>query len=165
MIGVQRAAFGGSKLGAVAGTATNDSAITGNVGEFVTATVATGSAVSLTTTVAANVTSISLTAGDWDVAWTVDFKPGATTSVTLMQTSISLVSATHNTQAGGSGIGTEALTIFDTAANVLGGDFSEPGGPVRCSFSSTQTVFLVSSATFSISTMAAYGTIRARRVR
>ena len=151
--------------GQYSGTATNDSADVGKVGEFITATVATASAVSLTSTTAANVTSVSLTAGDWDVTWVVDFKPGATTSVTLMAGSISLTTATHNTQAGGSGIGTEALALFDTAANILGADFSLPGGPVRCSFSSTQTVYLVASSTFSVSTMAAYGTIRARRVR
>ena len=147
------------------GTATNDDAGAGIVGQFVTATVATASAVSLTTTVSANVTSISLTAGDWDVSWVVDFKPAGTTSVTALKSSISLTSATLNTQAGGSGIGTEALTLFDTAANVLGADFSLAGGPVRCSFSSTQTVYLVANATFTVSTMSAYGTIRARRVR
>lgn len=163
MLGSLRAAFGGSNP--KIGTATNDSAAAGFVGEFVTATVATASAVSLTTGTAADVTSISLTAGDWDVSWVVDFKPGATTSVTSLKSSISLTTATLNTQAGGSGIGTEALALFDTAANVLGADFSLAGGPVRCSFASTQTVYLVASATFAVSTMAAYGTIRARRAR
>lgn len=147
------------------GTATNDNAGVGIIGEFTTATVATASAVSLTSGAAADVTSISLTAGDWDVSWVVDFKPAATTSVTALKSSISLTTATLNTQAGGSGIGTEALSIFDTAANVLGADFSLDGGPVRCSFSSTQTVYLVASATFSVSTMGAYGTVRARRIR
>ena len=163
MLGLRRSAFGGSDPRV--GTSTNDSAAAGFIGQFVTATVATGAAVSLTTDTAADVTSISLTAGDWDVSWVVDFKPGATTSVTSLKSSISLTTATLNTQAGGSGIGTEALTLFDTAANVLGADFSLPGGPVRCSFSSTQTVYLVASAVFSVSTMGAYGTLRARRVR
>lgn len=151
--------------GQYSGTATNDSAAVGKVGEFITATVATASAVSLTSTTAANVTSVSLTAGDWDVTWVVDFKPGATTSVTLMAGSISLTTATHNTQAGGSGIGTEAFIVEDIAANVLGADFAQVGPTVRCSFSSTQTVYLVASSTFTVSTMGAYGTIRARRAR
>ena len=151
--------------GQYSGTATNDSADVGKVGEFITASVATASAVSLTSTTAANVTSVSLTAGDWDVTWVVDFKPGATTSVTLMASSISLATATHNTQAGGSGIGTEAFIVEDIAANVLAADFAQVGPTVRCSFSSTQMVFLVASSTFSVSTMGAYGTIRARRAR
>lgn len=155
--------FGGSD--AKIGTTTNDNAAAGSVGEFVTATVATASAVSLTTGTAANVTSISLTAGDWDVSWVGDFKPAATTSVTSLKSSISLTTATLNTQAGGSGIGTEALSLFNTAANVLGADFSLLGSPVRCSFSSTQTVYLVASAAFTVSTMGVYGTIRARRIR
>lgn len=163
MIGPRRSGFGGSDQRR--GTTTNDDAVAGFIGEFVTSTVATASAVSLTSTTAANVTSISLTAGDWDVSWVVDFKPGATTSVTLMAGSISLTTATHNTQAGGSGIGTEAFIIEDIAANVLAADFSQVGPVVRCSFSSTQTVYLVASSTFSVSTMGAYGTIRARRVR
>ena len=147
------------------GTATNDNAATGMIGEFVTATVASAGAVSLTNATAANVTSVSVTAGDWDFSWVVDFKPAATTSVTNLQGSISLTTATLNTQAGGSGIGTEALAIFDTAANVLGADFSLPGGPVRCSFASTQTVYLVAQSAFAVSTMGAYGTLRARRMR
>jgi hypothetical protein len=38
-------------------------------------------------------------------------------------------------------------------------------GPVRVSLSATTTIFLVASDTFTVSTMSAYGTIRARRVR
>lgn len=163
MIGVRRTGFGGSDP--KVGTGTNDSAAVGQIGQFTTATVATASAVALTTATAADVTSISLTAGDWDVSWVVNFKPGATTSVTIMQGSISLTTATLNTQAGGSGIGTEALVKEDIPASVLAADYAQVGAVVRCSFASTQTVFLVASATFTVSTMAAYGTIRARRVR
>ena len=151
--------------GQIIGTTTNNNAAAAMIGEFATATVATASAVSLTSTTAANVTSVSLTAGDWDVSWVVDFKPGGTTSVTLLASSISLTTATHNTQAGGSGIGTEAFIVQNMAANILGADYAMNGPSVRCSFASTQTVFLVASSTFSVSTMAAYGTIRARRVR
>jgi hypothetical protein len=50
--------------GQIVGTTTNDSATAGNIGEYVSAT-ATSS--NLTTASIANVTSVSLTAGDWDV--------------------------------------------------------------------------------------------------
>src|SRR5260221_11377663 len=85
------------------GSTTNDSAVAGNIGEIVTATLATGSAVVLTTNTTANVTSISLTAGDWDVTGTVVFKFGAITSYT------NLVGGTSNTSES---FGTQG-TAFD----------------------------------------------------
>jgi hypothetical protein len=53
--------------GQLPGTATNDSAAAGDVGEYVSSVIATGSATSFTTATAKNITSISPTAGDWDV--------------------------------------------------------------------------------------------------
>jgi hypothetical protein len=38
-------------------------------------------------------------------------------------------------------------------------------GPVRLSIAATTTVFLVAQCTFTVSTLSAYGTIRARRMR
>ena len=51
----------------LAGVTTNSNAAAGIVGEYISSSIASGSAVSLTTGVSANVTSISLTAGDWEV--------------------------------------------------------------------------------------------------
>lgn len=163
MIGARRAGFGGSdpKIG----TATNDNAAVGVIGEIVTATVASGSAVSLTTATAADITSISLTAGDWDVSGQIVHNAGATTNVTLLNAAISLTSATLPTQAGGSGLGTDPLSIFRQAAAVPGGALTTSVGPVRLSIAATTTVYLVVSDTFTVSTMTGYGTIRARRVR
>ncbi len=67
--------------GQYVGTATNDTATAGNIGQLITATAAPG-AVSVSTGVSINVTSVSLTAGDWDCSGTVNFTYGATTSVT-----------------------------------------------------------------------------------
>lgn len=147
------------------GTQTNDNAPAGYIGEFITSTVATASAVSLTTNTAADLTTISLTAGDWDVSWVADFKPAATTSVTALKSSISLTLNTMGTQPGGSGIGTEALVVWNQAAAVPASDLSQDGGPVRVSLSATTTIHMVCLATFTVSTMAVYGTLRARRVR
>ncbi|HEY6019562.1 MAG TPA: hypothetical protein VIY48_06565, partial [Candidatus Paceibacterota bacterium] len=96
----------------IKGTSTNDNAIAGDVGELITSTVASASGVSLTSTTAANVTSISLTAGDWDVDGTVDFNLAASTSVTVLSASISLTTGTLGTQAGGSGLGTDPTTTI-----------------------------------------------------
>lgn len=147
------------------GSTTNDSVAAGNIGEFVTATVASGSAVSLTTATSANVTSISLTAGDWDVSGQVVHNAAATTSITLLQIGISAASATLPTQAGGSGIGTDPLSMWRQAAGVPAGALTTSVGPVRVSLSGTTTIYLVAADTFTVSTMTAYGTIRARRIR
>lgn len=48
-------------------TNTNDSASSGQLGEFISSVIPTGSAVNVPDSKAVNVTSISLTAGDWDV--------------------------------------------------------------------------------------------------
>jgi hypothetical protein len=147
--------------GALKGTITNNSAAAGEVGEYVSATVASGSAVSLTTNVAADVTSISLTAGDWDVSGTVGFNGGGGTSVTNLTGSISTTTAT----VGGNG----KQVSFVTAANVI--NTAGAGSPflttprVRISIAATTTVYLVAYGLFSVSTLSAYGEITARRVR
>jgi hypothetical protein len=150
---------------AIRGTAANDSAAAGFVGEVTTATVPAGSAVALTTATSANVTSISLTAGDWDVSAQVTHNAAATTNITLLQIAISATTATLSTQAGGSGIGTDPLAIWRQAAGVPAGTLTTKVGPVRVSLSATTTIFLVVNDTFTVSTMSVYGTLRARRVR
>lgn len=147
------------------GSATNDSAAAGYIGELLTTTVASGSAVSLTTATSANIATLSLTAGDWDCSAQVTHNAAATTSVTLLQIGISATTATLPTQAGGSGIGTDPLAIWRQAAAVPGGALTTNVGPVRVSLSGTTSVFLVANDTFTVSTMTGYGTIRCRRMR
>lgn len=147
------------------GTTTNDSAAAGVVGEFITSTIAAGAPITLTTATSANITSISLTAGDWDVAAQVTHNAAATTSVTLLQIGISATTATLPTQAGGSGIGTDPLAIFRQAAAVPAGALTTNVGPVRISLAATTTIYIVANDTFTVAGMTAYGTIRARRVR
>lgn len=147
------------------GTATNDNATAGCIGEFVTSTIAVGSVVSLSTGSPSNVTSISLTAGDWDISAQIDFNIGAITSITQLVTAISLSTGALSTQAGGAGLGTDPVNIYNTAAMVPTANISLDAGPVRLSVSATTTVFLVASAAFTVSTCGAFGTIRARRMR
>lgn len=147
------------------GTTTTDSAAAGAWGEFLTTTVATASAVSLTTATAADVMTVSLTPGDWDVSYQIRHKPAASTSVTILSCSLSTTLNTMGTQPGGSGIGTDNVTIMTTAANVLAGEFTQASIPVRVSLAATTTIRVVCNDTFTVSTMTAYGTVRARRVR
>ena len=52
---------------ALKGVSTNSDAAAGVVGEFISSVIAAGSAVTATSNAASDITSISLTAGDWDV--------------------------------------------------------------------------------------------------
>jgi hypothetical protein len=144
----------------VLGTNTNDNAAAGFVGQYIESVVEGGSAVALTNGVAANVTSISLTAGDWDVFGNLAFVAAATTTITSMTGGGSTTSATvPSTIAQKTNI-----AIFPNAGNTVTGN---PSGTFhfRLSLGSTTTVFLVASAAFATSTLSAFGFIAARRRR
>lgn len=146
-------------LGQLPGTTTNDNAAAGYVGEYVTATLTTGSATALTTATPKTVISINLTAGDWDVAGVVGFQPLSTTSVTVYQAAISLVTNTIDSSAPGNS------TYLSQAAAVPNGSSAFGIPPVRYSFSTTTTVYLVAQSNFTVNNNFAFGTIRARRIR
>ena len=149
-------------VGQAPGTATNDNASAGNLGEYLSSNVPVGSAVSLTTGTPANVTSLVLTAGDWDVSGNVAFTPGGTTTSTQQKVWISATSATLPTQpnAGGESWGA-ANPAAGMAAIIL------PVGPMRFQVpnGSTTNVYLSAIAAFSVSTMTVNGFFRARRMR
>ena len=154
----------------VKGTTTNDNAPPGYLGERIISTVPIGSSVTLVTGVGKTITSISLTAGDWDVSGGVDLTTGGATNWTQI---FAEPSPTDNViaigQAGGSGIDPEAivqLAAANSAGNVPGATtFNVPLPVARISLAATTTIFLVVQASFTLGTMTAFGTIRARRVR
>lgn len=148
----------GGNTGQHAGTATNDSASAGNVGEFISSTIAKGSAVALTTGVTANVTTISLTAGDWDVSGIVAVNPNAATTMDYVFGAVSVTSATLPTD----GAGGQFFCKGHGATNNL---IQQPTGTIRVSLSATTTYYLVCQSGFGTNTNAAYGYIGARRVR
>jgi hypothetical protein len=143
--------------GQIPGTSTNDNASAGNVGEFISSTVLVGSAVSVSSVTAFNVTSISLTAGDWDVWGTLATNPGgSTTQVSCtgwLTTSSATIPTIPNNGAFNSLVGISATT-----------GLTMPLGRMRLSLSATTTVFLEGFVNFT-GTDAAYGFIGARRVR
>ena len=110
----------------------------------------------LTSGVNANVASISLAAGDWDVSGVVLYIPAGATTVSALAEGPSTTSATF----GGLGTLTSAGLTFTTGAAQR-----RATADVRFSLGSTTTVFLVAQATFGVSTMTADGFIRARRAR
>lgn len=145
----------------IIGTNTNDNAAPGYVGEYISSTVLAGSAVSLTSTVVANITSIPLTSGDWDVSGNVCTTAGASTVTSELAGWISTTSATFPTAPNNG-------ALFNDFPNSAGGTESYyPVGTIRISVpaSTTVTVYLSVDTNFSVSTLAAFGFIGARRVR
>lgn len=141
---------------AILGTTTNDSAGAGRIGEFVSSLVASGSPVSLTNNTAANVTNISLTAGDWDVEGNVNFS-GTTATVTAGTGGISATSAT---------LPTDGSEVYDGTVTTLLSDLSSVTLPMkRISIAATTTIYLVAKKLFSAGTVVAFGSMNARRVR
>lgn len=147
----------GSIPGQLPGTTTNDNAAAGNIGQYLQAQLASGSAIVLASGTPANVISLAVPAGDWDMWGQVDYVPGATTVPTLLQQGTNFVSGTLGAQ------DTFSSMPFPTAvgANLI----ALPVPMVRISVSVTTTIFLVTSPTFTTSTLSAYGTILARRRR
>lgn len=153
---LSRSGDGGIQL---QGTNTNDNAAAGYVGEYVSSTVASGSAVALGTGVAANITSISLTAGDWDVDVNAQFTGSASTVIQALAAYVSLVSSTVDNTPG------RRNSFVYQGANELNLEPNVLVGPVRLSLGSTTTVYFVVNAVFTVSTCSAFGIISARRVR
>jgi hypothetical protein len=140
------------------GTNTNDSAAAGWIGESVTASAASTS-VPLTTATPANLTSISLSAGDWDVSGVCAYTTAATTVVTSTKCGLSSTSATFGT------LGTYST---DTFASVTPGAIEWKAQPVavtRISLSAATTIYLVGQSAFTTSTQTGGGAIFARRAR
>ena len=134
------------------GTTTNDNATAGQIGEYISGT---GVGVTLTNGVTANVTSIALTAGDWDVSGNVTFTPAPTTHPAALGASCSSTSATFGARS----------TIIQTTFAIGAPNSFDAGGMVRFSLAATTTVYLTAIAFFTTAGMAATGMISGRRVR
>lgn len=148
-----------NSVAGIKGTTTNDSAQAGSIGDFVSSAV--GSLVAMSSGTARDVTSISLTAGDWDITGNLGFLPGGTTSVSAIAGSITLTSATFNDNAQNS------FQDYYSAV-VPGGSttFYKPLPTLRLSLAATTTVFLVARASFAVGSFFTGSCfIRARRVR
>ena len=147
----------GIATGNITGTSTNDNAAVGYVGEVISSNVTTG--VSLTNGVAANITNISLTAGDWDVCGEVWVSIGTGTSTGVIG-AINSVSATLPVT---SAIGT-ARTTINTTLNASAMDVV-PLRSCRISLAATTVYYLVVYVGFGSGTVTATGNIWARRAR
>lgn len=146
--------------GGLIGSSTNDSATAGNIGEEIESIVAAASSLSLVSNTTKNITSISVTAGDWDISGNVSFQTSAATTITGAYASISSVASVLsviNGNLAGQFMATVTPGVSNTAIVI-------PIQPTRWSLSGTTTINLCALGVFG-STMSTYGIIRARRMR
>ena len=144
-----------STLGIV-GTKTNDNAVAGSVGQVISSNVVSPG-VTLTNGNDKTITSISLTAGDWDVsgeAW-ISF------SVTGVNSAYGAVGPTNNTIPGNPAVNVSTAQL----ANVSMKGMTFSLRPCCVSLAATTTYYLIGSAFFGSGTCNGYGNIIARRVR
>lgn len=149
-----------SSTSGIIGTTTNNSAAAGSVGEYIESVVLAAAATSVTTVSAENLTSISLTAGDWDVWGNITFLPASTTSVNSTFAWISSVSATipDDSLICGSSYGSTPIVSS-------GSDMCVTVVQRRFSLSAPTTIYISNYCAFTVSTMTKCGGIYARRAR
>lgn len=152
------ALFNLAPTGNTTGVTNGSAAPAGQIGEVISSTVASGSALSLTSASPANITSISLSPGDWNVWGTIATAPGSGCIQTNTQGSVSQTSATMGAATTGAFV--ELSETLTTAQPTVA-----PVGMTVINVSTTTTVYLVAQSTFSGGTNAAYGSIFARRAR
>jgi hypothetical protein len=149
-----------SQTAGIVGTTTNNNADAGSVGEYVSSTVLAGSAVTLTATITSEITSIALTAGDWDVSamgWIV--LNGTTNAYAWAG-----ISSSNSGNPGTFGNpDNNFLSFADTAATANA--YTIPVPPVRVSISTDGSRYLLIQSNFTGTANTAYGSITARRVR
>ena len=130
-----------------------------SIGSYLSSSVASGSAVALTSTTAANVTSLTLTEGEWDVSGAVGFLPAGSTSITALAGGSSDTTATISTT-GDAFVKASAAVVPGAVGQVI----AIPTTRYVVAAGATATVYLVARATFSVSTLGGFGKIQARRV-
>lgn len=127
---------------------------TGFIGESFSS--ANTSGTGLSTGTPANITSVSLTAGIWDVSGAIEFVPGAGCVNTVTKCSISTVSATN---------GTTGDNLFQGSVAVAGTRDGFAMVPqYRLTLTTTTTTYLVADSSFSGGTLTGFGRISATRV-
>ena len=142
------------------GTKTNDSAAIGNIGEYVESVVG---GTSLTTNVYQDLTSISLTSGDWDITGIVVFaRNGATYTDVDHEIGISVYSGNNAT---GLVLGSNYEELYGIAP--ISFTYISASIPsYRVSISGTTIFYLKTyTQTVTVGTVRAQGRLSARRVR
>lgn len=142
-----------SSTSGIIGTTTNDSAAAGSVGQNINSTVSYASRVAVSNAVAANMTSISCTPGDWMISGSIGISANAANNAAGW---ISTTSATAPDQSLINVFIPTGLAFTDMTLTIV---------PQRFSFATTTTVYASGLIGFSSGGGALYGYINALRVR
>jgi hypothetical protein len=138
------------------GTTTNNNAASGSVGEIIQNIILSASPVSMTNNVITDITSITLTAGDWDIFGNVTIS-GLGVTTPLYQSWSNTTSVTRPNSSLLSTVQTQtAATNFTWGSSVP---------YLRLSLSGSTIVYLTAYAAFTAGTVTAGGGLYARRVR
>lgn len=144
---------------ALGGTTTNDNAAAGQYGEYVESVISSTTSVPGTTGQYGNLTSISLTAGDWDIDGIMSLDNANSAAITAFAGAISVNSGNTTTdQIDGS-------NQADSATPGAGAVRSITIPSYRLSLSTTTTVFLKMNVAFTVATPQYRCRISARRPR
>ena len=146
---------------AIVGTATNNNATAGHIGEEIKSTVSTYTNYTTTATYQC-IDSVTLTAGDWDLSAFFTYSSNSAT-ITAASNAIFVISTTIASASGA----IEGLNIsYVPQAALLGtSKFTDVINPFRVSLASTTKYYLNTQATFTVGNPQFVGTIRARRMR
>lgn len=146
--------------GGIVGVTDGSNATAGNVGQIISTDTNSGAAVALTSSVVANIATVSLSAGDWELFFAAQFTGDVATIVQNMTASISTTSATLNV--------TDTAFAEMPGYNLASFSFATVNsvlvGPFRQNITGTTTVYGVATATFGVNTCSAYGALVARRL-
>jgi hypothetical protein len=146
----------------IVGTTTANNAAAGSVGEYIESNIPSGTPVAAGATgISKNLTSITLSAGDWDVTGVIAWVPANTTTLTGYSASISLTTNTADVTFGR----ISQVTLPSAVTGVGNTTSTNVVMTSRFNVSSSTTVFLVGTAVYGVSTVNMYGNLRARRVR
>jgi hypothetical protein len=156
--------IGGSMTGVLVlkGITDGSAAPAGCIGEILSASNTSGAA--LTSGTPVNITQLSLSPGDWNVAGVIAFIEAANTVPTVIVSALSQTSATLPTlaqiMAGSASMGQFCGTMTKGALNQI-----MQTGIIRLNIAASTTVYLVGQSTFSAGTLSAQGYLSARRIR
>jgi hypothetical protein len=129
------------------------------IGEVIASDIPLASAVSLTRATPTNITSVSLTPGDWTCFSNVQLNTGASTVISILSAWVSTSSASIPPAFEAVGL---ARVYPPRTPGIVP---SVNPTAVHFSLSATTTVYLEASSRFTTSTLAIYGNLSCRRAR
>lgn len=157
--GVAIGPAGTATLGQIPGVTAATAAVAGNVGEYLSTSLVVGTAVALANNTSTTVTTLALSAGDWDV-WGIAFVDLNTSTVmTRLAAGVNTSAALPATTSGG-------FNELGLGGGITGGpDTGVDVGAMQILLNAAGTAFLMANVGFSVSTAVVYGVLQARRRR